>query len=88
MHCIGLITRKLNKWAVFIGLIVGIVLGIYMMLAANNYATWTTTLIATGIGPVFIGMLALLANIIVVVVGTLIARAIQGEKAYASNQAF
>ncbi|MEM0050295.1 MAG: hypothetical protein QXW39_07180 [Candidatus Bathyarchaeia archaeon] len=80
-----MITRKLNKLAVFISLVVGIALGIYMMEAANNYATWTTTLIVIGIGAVFIGMMALLANIVIVMVGTLIDRMLQGEKVIRYN---
>ena len=82
----SMITRKLNKWAVFLGLVFGVFLGIYMMLAANHYATWTTTLIATGIGPVFIGLIALLANVVIVIVGTFIAKALLGERAYAADQ--
>ena len=41
---------------------------------ANHYSTWTTTLINTNteFGPFFIGLFALLANLIVVGVGTLV----------------
>ncbi|MEM3701997.1 MAG: hypothetical protein QXH93_04650 [Conexivisphaerales archaeon] len=53
-----------------------------MMKAANNYATGTTTLITTEIVAVFISMMALLANIVIVVIGTLIARMLQSEKAH------
>ena len=73
----GLITKNLNRRALFLGLLAGVVSGVYMMLAANNYSTWSTTLIATGLGPVFIGMLALAINIIIVVAGTLIANAMK-----------
>jgi Na+/proline symporter len=71
----GVMTKRINRYALFLGLLVGVFLGIYMMVAANHYAIWTTTLIATGLGPVFIGMLALLANIAVVIVGSLVAKA-------------
>ncbi len=73
----GLITRNLNRRALFLGLLAGVVSGMYIMLAANDYATWTTTLVSTGLGPVFIGMIALAINIVVVVVGTLIANAMK-----------
>ena len=43
------------------------------MEAANNYAQWTTTLVGTGIGPVFIGRIALLINIGIVLGGTWVA---------------
>ena len=52
----GLITKNLNRRALFLGLLAGVVSGVYMMEAANSYATWTTTLIGTGLGAVFIGM--------------------------------
>ncbi len=71
----GMITRKLNRRALFLGLLAGVVSGVYMMEAANNYAQWATTLIGTGLGPVFIGMIALAINIIIVVAGTLVANA-------------
>lgn len=71
----GLITHRLNRYALFLGLLVGVILGVFMMEAANNYATWATTLIASGFGPVFIGMIALAANIAIVLVGSAIANA-------------
>ncbi len=71
---LGLLTKNLNRRALFLGLLAGVVSGIYIMLAANNYATWTTTLVGTGFGPVFIGMIALGINLAVVLVGTLVAR--------------
>jgi SSS family solute:Na+ symporter len=69
----GMITKNLNRRALFLGLLGGVVSGVYMMEAANNYAQWTTTLVGTGIGPVFIGMIALLINIVIVLVGTWVA---------------
>ena len=73
----GMITKKLNRRALFFGLLAGVISGIYMMGAANSYATWTTTLIGTGLGPVFIGMIALAINIIIVLVGTYLANAMK-----------
>lgn len=69
----GLITRKLNKYALFVGLVVGVCSGVYMMEAANHFAQWTTTLMATGLGPVYIGLFALIINIAIVLVGTALA---------------
>ncbi len=71
----GLITKNLNRRALLLGLVVGVGLGVYMMEAANHFATWASTLIATGFGPVFIGMIALGVNIAIVLVGTAIANA-------------
>ncbi len=81
----GLITKNLNRRALFLGLLVGVASGMYMMLAANNYATWTTTLISTGLGAVFIGMIALVLNIVVVLVGTAVARSMNVDNALPSS---
>ena len=71
---LGLITDKLHKHALALGLLVGLGFGFYFMEVANHYSTWTTTLIQTNseFGPFFIGLFALLANLIVVGVGTLV----------------
>jgi SSS family solute:Na+ symporter len=71
---IGLITDKMHKYALSLGLLVGLGFGFYFMEVANHYSTWTTTLIQTNteFGPFFIGLFALLANLIVVGVGTLV----------------
>lgn len=71
---LGLITDKLHKHALTLGLLVGLGFGFYFMEVANHYSTWTTTLIQTNseFGPFFIGLFALLANLIVVGVGTLV----------------
>lgn len=71
----GMLTKNLNRRALLAGLVVGVGLGVYMMAAANKFATWTTTLMATGFGPVFIGGIALAVNIAIVLIGTAIARA-------------
>ena len=70
---IGLVTDKMHKYALSLGLLVGLGLGFYFMEVANNYGTWVSTLINTNseFGPFFIGFFALLANLIVVGVGTL-----------------
>ena len=71
---IGLITDKMHKYALSLGLLVGLGFGFYFMEVANHYSTWTTTLIQTNseFGPFFIGLFALLANLIAVGVGTLV----------------
>ncbi|MHB1709070.1 MAG: sodium:solute symporter family protein [Thermoplasmataceae archaeon] len=71
---LGLITEKLHKYALSLGLLVGLGTGFYFMEVANHYGTWTTTLLPTNteLGPFFIGLFALLANLIVVGVGTLV----------------
>lgn len=81
----GLITKNLNRRALFLGLLVGVASGVYMMIAANHYATWTTTLINTGLGAVFIGMIALVLNIVIVLVGTALARAMNVDNALPSS---
>ena len=73
----GMITKKLNRRALFLGLVGGVASGIYIMEAANNFAQWTTTLVGTGLGPVFIGMIALAINIVIVLVGTAIANGLK-----------
>jgi SSS family solute:Na+ symporter len=70
----GLITRKLNRYALLAGLVAGVASGIYMMEAANHFATWTTTLISSGLGAVYIGLIATGINIAIVIIGSLIAR--------------
>ena len=71
---IGLITDKMHKYALSLGLLAGLGFGFYFMEVANHYSTWTTTLIPTNseFGPFFIGLFALLDNLIVVGVGTLV----------------
>ncbi|MGC8645532.1 MAG: sodium:solute symporter family protein [Thermoplasmata archaeon] len=72
---LGLVTNKLNKYSLMAGLLVGLGLGIYWMEVANHFKAWTTTLlpISPTFGSIFIGFLALSANLIVVLVGSAIA---------------
>jgi SSS family solute:Na+ symporter len=72
---LGLVTNKLNKYSLMAGLLVGLGLGIYWMEVANHFQAWTTTLlpISSSVGSLFIGFLALSANLIIVLVGSLIA---------------
>jgi len=72
---LGMVTNKLNKYSLMTGLLVGLGLGIYWMEVANHFRTWTTTLlpISPAVGSLFIGFLALSANLIIVIIGSLIA---------------
>ncbi|MCL5100831.1 MAG: sodium:solute symporter [Candidatus Marsarchaeota archaeon] len=81
----GMITKNLNRRALFFGLLAGIASGIYMMEAANRYAQWTTTLVSTGFGPVFIGMIALAINIAIVLIGSAIANSLKITNALPKN---
>ncbi|MHB8359725.1 MAG: sodium:solute symporter family protein [Thermoplasmataceae archaeon] len=73
---LGLLTDKLHKHSLSAGLLVGLGFAIYFMEVANHFSTWTTTLIDTNsqLGPFFIGLFALIANLIVVGVGTTLYR--------------
>ncbi|MHB1471242.1 MAG: hypothetical protein ACYCSA_10190 [Thermoplasmataceae archaeon] len=73
---LGLLTDKLHKHSLSAGLLVGLGFAIYFMEVANHFSTWKTTLIATNsqLGPFFIGLFALIANLIVVGVGTTLYR--------------
>ncbi|MHB8360391.1 MAG: sodium:solute symporter family protein [Thermoplasmataceae archaeon] len=79
---LGLITDKFNKHALSLGLLLGLGLGFYFMMVANKFGPWTTTLIATNseFGPFFIGLFALIANIIVVVFGTMLINFIEERR--------
>lgn len=72
---LGLISNKLNKYALMTGLLAGLASGIYWMEVANKFGIWTTTLlpINNSIGPIFVGFLALLVNVAIVLVGSAIA---------------
>ena len=72
----GLFRFRLNKWSLLVGLIVGILSGLYLMEVANNYSSWATTLYNQSyFGLFYIGLTALAINVIIVLVGSLIARA-------------
>lgn len=71
-----MVTNKLYKHSLSVGLIVELGFAIYFMEIANHFSTWKTTLIVTNseLGPFFIGLFALIANLIVVGIGTLVYR--------------
>ncbi len=72
---LGLITNKLNKYALIGGLLAGLASGIYWMEVANKFGMWRTTLLPINnfFGSIFIGFLALMVNLAIVLVGSLIA---------------
>ncbi len=84
---LGLITNKLNKYGLMAGLIVGIGYGLYLMEEANHFKTWTTTLITLPPFnfPLFIGLIALVANLVVVLVISLIALPFTNKNAVVEN---
>ncbi len=74
----GLFRFRLNKWALLAGLVVGIGLGLYLMEVANNWTAWATTLYTQNpFGLLYIGLTVLAVNVVIVIVGTLIARMIR-----------
>ena len=70
----GLFRYRLGKFSLITGLLVGVGYGLYLMEYANNFTSWTTTLYVASqpFGYLYIGLTALLANIAIVVVGSLI----------------
>jgi solute:Na+ symporter, SSS family len=70
---LGLLVRRLNKYALIVGLLAGEVFGIYLMEVRNNFGAWTSSLYSTpGVGFLFIGLLALSLNLGIVVVWNLV----------------
>ena len=72
----GLFPYRFNKYALMAGLVVGIGYGLYLMEYANNYAAWQTTLYNTQFGLLYIGLTALVINVVIVLVGSAIAAAV------------
>ncbi|AAY79799.1 sodium:solute symporter family protein [Sulfolobus acidocaldarius] len=70
---LGLYTNKLEGYSTFAGWIAGIASGVYMVLYTNNFGTLLKSYLATPYGPIYIGVLSLAINILVTVIGTLIA---------------
>ena len=71
----GLLTKRLNKYGLIVGLVVSEAVGVYMMEAANNFTTWSTTFYSTpGLGAFFIGATALALNLAIVLVWSAVSR--------------
>ena len=71
----ALFTDKLHPKSTLAGLIVGLITGIYLTLAANNFGPITTTLYAVGPYKLYIALIALGINLLVTLVGTAVAYA-------------
>ncbi len=77
---LGLITRKLNGYALFAGWAAGLISGIWLTLLANHFSVLTTSLYritGTVQTATYIGLLALGVNLAIAIIGTLIALAIK-----------
>ncbi len=84
---LAMYTKRLEKWSVGIGWAIGLVLGTYMLYAANfvqhTYASISTVLFdftaPSWVTFLYIGFVALLANVVISVVGSLIVNAVRGQ---------
>ena len=93
---LAMYTKKLHKWSLGIGWAFGIILGITMLLYRNfiqlHLSTVTTTFylfISQANSPfyfLYIGVYALLLNLLIAVVGSLIEEMIAGRKAHRGEQ--
>jgi len=76
---LGLYTRRLNGWALLIGWLVGFVLGTWMV-AANNFApVWPLQIGGTSF-PCYVALIALVVNILISVVLSVVFNAIAPGK--------
>jgi solute:Na+ symporter, SSS family len=63
----GLITSRLNKNGLIVGLVVSEIAGVYLMAAANKFTAWSTSFYTTyGLGAFFVGAIALAINLAIV----------------------
>lgn len=71
----GLVTRRLNKYGLIVGLLAGEALGVFLMADANKFGTWSTSFFATPpFGALYVGATALALNMVIVVLLTLASR--------------
>ncbi len=59
----GLYVKSLRKLPLIVGLLVGIVSGIYMVAVANNFGPLSSSLFKTAFGPLYIAVIALAFNL-------------------------
>lgn len=76
----GLYWPKLNKHSMIVGWAVGMVLDVYMMLAANHFGKFGTSFYKFGALSgtevlIFVGLFAVMINVVISVVGTYVTRA-------------
>lgn len=71
----GLITNRLNKYGLIVGLIASEILGVYLVEVANKWSTWSTSFYNTGpLGLFFIGATTLGLNLAIVLILTAVSR--------------
>ncbi len=68
----GLYVKSLRKIPLIIGLVVGIVSGIYMVEAANDFGPLTSSLFKTALGPLYIAIISLAINLAISFGGSLV----------------
>ncbi len=68
----GLYVKSLRKVPLIIGLAVGIISGIYMVEAANDFGPLTSSLFKTTFGPLYIAVIALAINLAISFGGSLV----------------
>ena len=81
---LGLITNRLNKWALLAGWAAGMFSGIWLTLVANHFGPLVTSLYpltSSHASLTYIGVIALAINLAVVLVGSAIAWAVSPRKA-------
>lgn len=69
---LGLFTKRLEWKSLLAGWAAGMISGILFVLIANNYGALSTSDISTGIGLLYIGLIALGINVLVAVLGSLL----------------
>ncbi len=67
---LGLFVKNLNKESLIVGLLSGIGFGIYELEKVNHFGLIKTVLMPSSFGPIFIGAMALLVNLIIVFIGS------------------
>jgi solute:Na+ symporter, SSS family len=71
----GLITSRLNKNGLIVGLVAGEALGVYLMADANKFGTWSTSFFTTPpFGAFYVGATALALNMAIVLLWSLASR--------------
>lgn len=68
---LGLFIKNLNKESLLVGLLAGIVVGIYELEAVNHFGLIQNVLMPTSFGPIFIGVVALGVNLFIVSIGSI-----------------
>ncbi len=75
----GLYMKSLNKNALILGWVLGMITGIYFVEKVNNFGLIAKTLISTPFGLIFIGVIALAVNLAVVLIGSYIPKLFQSS---------